>query len=348
MRKSDALRPSQRDKRIKLLSSKDGRTRCHAAVDLCKAAQAGTDISPAIPALAAVADLPHGTDLDAMWAQHALDAAAFHRADLRPALPALLRKLREKVNQYAIVAIRTWASRSLASAAEALSACRASLEGKHFFLMDEFLAELEFLSKRCMPDAQATWNTDRARGVRLQAGRLRWRTSHGWDNEQSIPDFLENGVPRASLIYSTGSWRVPGEVQNKIRAWLGLEPLTETGQDRALAAIEKRLGELASRPFPSRLEDCELCATLGPSRGGSPMNGWKSPAEASRLEDVPGLPVSDELSRCPHCGTFYRWKYEHDCEPFEPETDHQSVSRATLDEVRKAAMEAEFGTASEG
>lgn len=106
----DTLTPSGRDKRMRLLSSPIGKTRCRAALDLCHAAWAGTDIASAVPELAKVADLPHSADLDAMWAQHALQAAAFCGADLRPALPALLGKLKSHVDQYAIDALRTWAS----------------------------------------------------------------------------------------------------------------------------------------------------------------------------------------------------------------------------------------------
>lgn len=280
-----------------------------------------------------------------MWAQHALEAAAFYGADLRPALPAIFRKLGETVNHYAADAIRTWASRSTEAAAEARAgmtkALRRSSRGT------ELAEELAFLSKRQVPDAEARWTTDRERGVRVRAGRLYWLTSHGWDEEQSIPEFVRDGVPRDMLRTWTGSWLVPPEVQAQVRGWLGLPPEVETAQARALKSLQARLAEISAATWPVRLKDCALCRALGQSVSGSPLKGFALPPESAKLSPLSGFEGAGDFSQCPHCGTLYRHEYTRECEVFEEETDWECLSRVTHEELRALAMEAEFGTAKE-
>ena len=340
------LTAAQRDNRIAKLESEDAKTRCHAALDLCHAAYPGTDITKAVPVLALVAARPHSTDLDAMWAQHALEAAAFYGADLTPALPPLLDKIRESVNHYAAPALRTWASRSLDAAAVALREVRAAVP-RPFGTAHELVEELEFLASHHVRDAEAGWQSDRPRGVRARAGRLYWRSSHGWDLAQSCPDFVRNGVPRGTLTYWTGSWRVPLHVQNAVRSWLGLPAITVTDQDRALADTERALADLAAARFEADPNRCALCAELGQSVGGSPLEGFAFPAVAARLATVATVPTRFGLYRCPDCGTLYERRYVHDCQPFEPETDWEALDRVTLDEVRRLAMREVFGSAEE-
>ncbi|MBN8516690.1 MAG: hypothetical protein J5X22_22840 [Candidatus Accumulibacter sp.] len=343
---SPRLTAIQRNLRIAKLASEDPRTRCHAALDLCHAAWAGTDIAPALPALALVAARPHTTDLDAMWAQHALEAAAFAGADLTPALPVLLAKIRERVNQYAAAALRTWASRSFDAAAVVLREVRTAVP-RPLGRTRELVDELEFLSSHHVSDAEVCWTTDRKRGVRARAGRLYWRSSHGWDLEQSCPDFARHGVPREHLKYWTGSWRVPLHLQNTVRAWLELPAIAETEQDRALKAVERALDDLAAARFGTEPDHCGLCAELGPSVGGSPLKGYSLPAAAARLKPVTTVDTRGGLYRCPSCGTLYERQYEHDYEPFEEETDWEGLSRVTLDEVRRLTMCEVFGSATE-
>jgi hypothetical protein len=207
--------------------------------------------------------------------------------------------------------------------------------------MENFLEELEFLSKRLVPDAEATWKTGRRRGVSAVAGRLLWLTSGGWDLEQSFPHFLGNGPPREDLRYRTGTWVVPLAVINAARGWLGQPPLSEAPDAPVRRALEQDLERLRSETYSISADACAVCREIGRVQGGSPLEGYKFPPCVAELV---ALDLAGDYRRCPRCGRFYEYEYTRECEVFEPETDHECVRAITFEELAKGAREATFGT----
>lgn len=348
MGRSGPLSETQLRAAIRDLASADESKRCGAACRLCGAAiDANTDIRAAIPALAACAAEPHSTNLVAMWAQQALAACARRGGDIRPAKAALLAKLRDSVNHYAADALRAWASRSVAAAAEILEDVKRTIPGDRSLPGKGLTGDLEILAKRLIPDAERTWAADRRRGVRVYAGRLLWLTSHGWDQAQGLADYVRNGPPKTSLAYWTGGWEVPLDVQNDVRGWLGMPAIEETEGERERRRVEGLLERLFAETFATPPGDCRVCGTIGAGKSASPLAGERLPAEVAGLRPAlrvtsPGLAGESFLRRCPSCGDFFTWDYTRDCEPFEPETDLEQVTRITADKARELVLEKAF------